>query len=181
MPSVGDPAPEIDAPTTGGGRFVLSDQRGKWVIVFFYVRALTPGWCHEASDFQEHLAELESLNALVVGVSADGAKLQQSFIDKFSLTFPMVPDPTKKAIDDYGARAVLGIVAKRSTFLVDPEGRVAAVWPAVNVERHAEDVIATIRRLSGWPPGRACAPVTTRAPHFGVGRRIRPPSGESWV
>ena len=94
------------------------------------------------------MPELESLNALVVGVSADDAKLQQSFIDKFELTFPMVPDTTKKVIDDYGSRAVLGIVAKRSTFLIDPDGKVAAVWPAVVIEGHADDVIAKIRTLS---------------------------------
>ena len=84
----------------------------------------------------------------MVGVSADNSETQQSFIDKFSLTFPMVPDPTKKVIDDYGVRAVLGIVAKRSTFLIDPNGKVAAVWPAVKVEGHADDVTATVRRLS---------------------------------
>jgi peroxiredoxin Q/BCP len=84
----------------------------------------------------------------VVGVSADDSEAQQPFIDKFSLTFPMVPDPTKKVIDDYGARAVLGIVAKRSTFLIDPDGKVAAVWPAVQVEGHADDVTATIRKLA---------------------------------
>jgi len=94
------------------------------------------------------LAQLESLDALVVGVSADPDARQQSFIDKFSLTFPILPDTTKKVIDAYGARAVLGIVAKRSTFLIDPEGKIAAVWPAVNVEGHAEDVVATIRALS---------------------------------
>jgi thioredoxin-dependent peroxiredoxin len=91
---------------------------------------------------------LESLNALVVGVSADNAERQQSFIDAFSLTFPMVPDTTKKVIEDYGARSVLGIVAKRSTFLIDPAGNVAAVWPAVQIEGHVADVTATIRRLS---------------------------------
>lgn len=85
----------------------------------------------------------------MVGVSADNAEKQQSFIDAFSLTFTMVPDTAKKVIDDYGARGVLGLVAKRSTFLVDPEGRIAAVWPAVKVEGHADDVVATIRRLSG--------------------------------
>jgi peroxiredoxin Q/BCP len=84
----------------------------------------------------------------VVGVSADDSEAQQPFIDKFSLTFPMVPDPTKTVIDDYGARAVLGIVAKRSTFLIDPDGKIAAVWPAVRVEGHADDVTATIRRLA---------------------------------
>jgi peroxiredoxin Q/BCP len=84
----------------------------------------------------------------VVGVSADPADKQQSFIDAFKLTFPMVPDTAKQVIDAYGARSVLGIVAKRSTFLVDPAGKVAAVWSGVNVEGHADDVTATIRRLA---------------------------------
>jgi thioredoxin-dependent peroxiredoxin len=97
------------------------------------------------------LAELESLNALVVGVSADKAATQQKFIDRFALTFPMVPDTAKRVIDDYGAREVLGIVAKRKTFLIDPEGRIAAIWPAVKVEGHVEDVVDTIRRLSSDP------------------------------
>jgi peroxiredoxin Q/BCP len=89
----------------------------------------------------------------VVGVSADPAERQQSFIDKFSLTFPMVPDTARKVIEDYGARAVLGIVAKRSTFLIGPDGKVAAVWPAVEIEGHVDDVTATIRRLSGVGSG----------------------------
>ncbi len=84
----------------------------------------------------------------MVGVSADKPERQQSFIDAFSLTFPMIPDVEKRVIDDYGARAVLGIVAKRSTFLIDPDGTVAATWPAVVIEGHVEDVIATICRLS---------------------------------
>ena len=84
----------------------------------------------------------------MVGVSADNSGTQQSFIDKFSLTFPMVPDNAKEVIDAYGVRAVLGIVATRSTFLIDPNGKVAAVWPAVKVEGHADEVTATIRRLS---------------------------------
>lgn len=104
------------------------------------------------------MAELKSLNALVVGVSADPPERQQSFIDAFSLTFPMIPDTTKKVIDAYGARAVLGIVAKRSTFLIDPDGRVAAVWPAVVIEGHADDVTSAIRKRSGTavdpPTGR---------------------------
>jgi peroxiredoxin Q/BCP len=93
--------------------------------------------------------ELESLNALVVGVSADTAETQKRFIDKFSLTFPMVSDPDKDVIAAYGARAVLGIAAKRSTFLIDPEGIVAHVWPKVVIEGHADDVVGVIRRLSG--------------------------------
>lgn len=89
----------------------------------------------------------------MVGVSADPPERQQPFIDAFSLTFPMIPDTTKKVIDAYGARAVLGIVAKRSTFLIDPDGRVAAVWPAVVIEGHADDVANAIRARSGTAKG----------------------------
>jgi thioredoxin-dependent peroxiredoxin len=88
------------------------------------------------------------LNALVVGVSADRPEIQRRFIDKFGLTFPMVPDPDKVVIDAFGAREVLGLSAKRKTFLIDPEGRVARVWPKVKVEGHADDVVAAIRALT---------------------------------
>lgn len=88
------------------------------------------------------------MNALVVGVSADSPETQRKFIDKFALTFPMLPDKKKQVITAYGAREVLGITAKRSTFLIDPEGHVAAVWPRVKVVGHADDVVATLRRLS---------------------------------
>jgi peroxiredoxin Q/BCP len=88
------------------------------------------------------------LNALVVGVSADKPAVQQRFIDKFGLTFPLVADPGKTIIDAYGAREVLGVTAKRSTFLVAPDGRVARVWTRVSVEGHAEDVIGAVRTLS---------------------------------
>jgi len=84
----------------------------------------------------------------VVGVSADSAKVQQRFVEKFGLAFPMVPNPAKDIVIAYGARGVLGVAAQRSTFLIDPEGRIAHVWPKVSVEGHAEDVVATIRRLS---------------------------------
>jgi peroxiredoxin Q/BCP len=84
----------------------------------------------------------------VVGVSADSAATQRKFIEKFGLTFPLVPDPEKVVIDDWGVRKVLGVTAQRSTFLVDPRGRIAYAWPKVNVEGHGADVIATIRRLS---------------------------------
>jgi len=84
-----------------------------------------------------------------VGVSADKPEIQQRFIDKFELTFPMISDTGKTIIDAYGAREVLGVTAKRSTFLIDPNGTIAHVWPKVHVEGHAEDVIGVIRELAG--------------------------------
>jgi peroxiredoxin Q/BCP len=88
------------------------------------------------------------LNALVVGVSADKPEIQQKFIDKFDLTFPMISDKDKTIIDAYGAREVLGVTAKRRTFLIDPEGVIARAWHKVKLEGHADDVVATIREAS---------------------------------
>ena len=89
------------------------------------------------------------MNALVVGVSADKPEVQQRFIDKFDLTFPMISDTSKEIITAYGAKAVLGVSAKRSTFLIDPQGVIAHVWPQVKLDGHAEDVIDVIRALAG--------------------------------
>ena len=83
-----------------------------------------------------------------MGVSADSVAVQKKFIERFSLTFPMISDTAKKVITGYGAREVLGITAKRSTFLIDPDGRVAHVWPQVKVEGHVDDVVATLRVLT---------------------------------
>ena len=92
---------------------------------------------------------LESLDALVVGVSADSQEVQQRFIEKFGLTFPMISDTSKEIISAFGAREVLGIVAKRSTFLIGPDGHVAHTWPRVSVEGHADDVVNTLKGLAG--------------------------------
>ena len=83
-----------------------------------------------------------------MGVSADSVAVQKKFIERFSLTFPMISDTAKEVITAYGAREVLGITAKRSTFLIDPDGRVAHVWPKVKVEGHVDDVVATLRVLT---------------------------------
>lgn len=84
-----------------------------------------------------------------MGVSADRPEIQQKFIDKFSLTFPLISDTSKAIIDAYGAREVLGVTAKRKTFLVSPDGTIAYVWPKVKVDGHAEDVLGVIRSLAG--------------------------------
>lgn len=84
-----------------------------------------------------------------MGVSADKPEVQQRFIDKFELTFPMISDADKSIITAYGAREVLGVSAKRSTFLIDPQGLIAHVWPRVKLAGHADDVLDVIRTHAG--------------------------------
>lgn len=81
----------------------------------------------------------------MVGVSADKPQIQQRFIDKFELTFPVISDVGRSIIGAYGASKVLGVTAERKTFLIDPDGVVAHVWPKVKVLGHADDVVQTIR------------------------------------
>jgi len=147
IPKAGEVAPDIDAATADGGRFRLADHRGRWVVVYFYPRASTPGCTRESVDFQDHGSELEGLAAVVVGVSADGAAAQMRFIEKHGFTFPMLPDPEHAIIDAYGVLKDTGTSARRVTFLVGPDGRVAEVWGAVKVEGHVSEVVDSIQRL----------------------------------
>ena len=82
-------------------------------------------------------------------MSADKPEVQKRFIDAYGLEFPLVSDTSKQIIDAYGAREVLGVTAKRRTFVVGPDGTIARVWPAVKVEGHAEEVLSAIREMTG--------------------------------
>jgi peroxiredoxin Q/BCP len=85
------------------------------------------------------------VSATVVGISADKPATQLKFVEKFELTFPMIADTGKEIIDAYGAREVLGVTAKRRTFLIGPDGTIVRIWLNVKVEGHAEEVLAAIR------------------------------------
>ena len=84
----------------------------------------------------------------MVGISADKIENQVKFVEKYDLTFPMIPNTAKDIIRAYGAQATLGIAAKRSTFLIGPDGRIAHVWPDVSVGGHVHEVVKAIRALS---------------------------------
>lgn len=85
----------------------------------------------------------------MVGVSADKPESQRRFIEKYGLGYPMVPNPTKDIIAAYGVKAILGLAASRSTFLIGPDGKIARVWAKVSLSTHADDVVGAIRELSG--------------------------------
>jgi peroxiredoxin Q/BCP len=84
-----------------------------------------------------------------VGVSADKQASQLKFIEKYGLTFPMIPDPERHVIDAFGVPMTLGLAAQRSTFLVAPDGHIERVWPKVSVKGHAEEVVSALRQAAG--------------------------------
>ncbi|NOY25899.1 MAG: peroxiredoxin [Oligoflexia bacterium] len=149
MLTPGQPAPPL-AGKTQDGDFNLADHAGKYVIVYFYPKDNTPGCTTEACDFRDHAAELAGHNSVVVGVSRDSVKRHQGFAAKQKLPFPLVADEDGTITTAWGVwrekknygRTYMGIV--RSTFLVAPDGTIAAAWDKVRVKGHVDAVLAAI-------------------------------------
>ncbi|HET7269233.1 MAG TPA: peroxiredoxin [Oleiagrimonas sp.] len=150
MIEIGKSAPKLTGTVTDGSEITLDSLKGQWVVVYFYPKDSTPGCTKEAKDFRDLYPEFRKRNATILGVSRDSLKSHVKFTDKHELPFPLVSDPDEvwcKAFDVirekslYG-RTFLGIV--RSTFLINPEGKLAAEWRKVKVKEHAQAVLAAI-------------------------------------
>jgi len=149
--AVGDPAPDFTLPTADGGSFTLSEHRGKHVVVYFYPAAMTPGCTTQACDFRDNLASLQGAGYEVVGVSPDKPEKLAKFVEKESLTFPLVGNPDKDVLTAWGAfgektmygKTVTGVI--RSTVVVDPDGNVQVAQYNVKAKGH----VAKLRRDLG--------------------------------
>lgn len=150
---VGEQAPDFCLPNQDGKEICLKDFRGKWVILYFYPKDNTPGCTLEAKDFTNHLEEFQKLDAVVLGVSKDSVKSHKRFIEKHGLKITLLSDPEHKVIESYGAWGVKKRYGKeyygtiRSTFIIDPEGKIAAVWYNVRVKGHVEEVKKKLEEL----------------------------------
>jgi peroxiredoxin Q/BCP len=143
IPEPGQQAPEFTLPSQDGSQVSLDSFRGKWVVLYFYPKDNTPGCTIEAHNFQRDLAKYEQHNAVIVGVSVDSTASHQDFCAKQSLTFKLLSDTDKKVVALYGSLGGNGM-ALRNTFLVDPQGKLAEVWTAVNPSVHSEAVLAAL-------------------------------------
>jgi peroxiredoxin Q/BCP len=151
--ALGIPAPNFRLTRDGGDTISLADFKGKKLILYFYPKADTPGCTIEAKDFSRLQADFTKAGAAVVGVSADPVKKQDAFKTKHHLTTPLASDETHEMLEDYGVwgeksmygKTFMGIT--RTTVLIDPDGRVARIWPKVKVDGHAEEVLAAARAL----------------------------------
>lgn len=154
MPRIGDRAPAFTLPAVPGGKVRLSQFRGdKNVVLYFYPRDNTPGCTQEACDFRDNLAALNRRETIVLGVSTDSIESHRKFAEKFSLPFPLLSDEDHAVSEKYGVwvekknygKSYMGI--QRATFLIDRQGKVAAVWPKVKVAGHVAEVAEAISRL----------------------------------
>jgi peroxiredoxin Q/BCP len=150
MPEVGDEAPEVILPDDTGTERRLSDERGKWVVLYFYPKDDTSGCTIEACEFRDANSDIAARDAEVWGVSILGSGSKAAFKRKFGLPFVLLADEKHETAERYGTwvqkqnygRTYWGV--KRSTFLVDPEGKIARSWPTVKAEGHAAEVLAAL-------------------------------------
>jgi peroxiredoxin Q/BCP len=148
MPAVGQQAPAVALPSQDGATVDIKSFKGKWVVLYFYPKDMTPGCTIEAHNFQQDMPKYDKLNAAIVGVSVDKVDSHQEFCTKESLTFKLLSDADKKVVEEYGTLGKGG-VATRSTFLIDPTGKIVQVWPMVNASKHSEEVLAALAEKQG--------------------------------
>jgi peroxiredoxin Q/BCP len=164
-PATGSKAPDIQLPDQDGTLQKLADQRGKWVLVYFYPRDDTPGCTVEACGVRDAWKDFRAHGIEVFGISADSVKRHKKFADKFELPFTLLADEEKRVIRAFGAwgkkkfmgREFDGIL--RQSFLIDPSGKIAKVYPKVKPAEHAaevlEDVLACPERHPSLTQGSA--------------------------
>ncbi len=147
-------APAFSLKATDGSTVKLSDFKGKYVVLYFYPKDDTPGCTREACAFRDRSQEIQDLGAVVLGVSADSVEKHQKFTQKYDLNFPLLADTEHELAEKYGAwreknmygKVSMGI--QRSTYIIDPAGKVAKLWKKVSVDGHDEQVITVLKELT---------------------------------
>jgi thioredoxin-dependent peroxiredoxin len=146
LPQVGQLAPTFTLPSQEGTPVSLDSYRGKWVVLYFYPKDMTSGCTMEAHNFQRDLPKYQAANAVILGVSVDSVDSHKQFCTKDSLTFTLLSDSDKKVVNEYGSLGSFGPmqIAKRNTFLIDPQGKIVKVWTGVDPSHHSEEVLAAL-------------------------------------
>jgi peroxiredoxin Q/BCP len=146
----GSTAPDFHLQDQDEALVDLRSLRGKWVVLYFYPKDSTPGCTTEACDFRDNFRRLSAKGAVVLGVSRDSAKSHRNFREKKELPFSLLVDADAEVCKLYGVwqlkkfmgREFMGIV--RSTFLIDPKGKIAKVWSPVSIKGHVDEVLAAL-------------------------------------
>ena len=150
-----DKAPSFKLPDKDINLISLDNFMGKWVVLYFYPKDNTPGCTTEACDFSVNITDFEKLDAVVIGISPDTPDSHKKFINKYSLKVLLLSDVEHKVIEEYGAwqlkknygKEYMGVV--RSTYIIDPKGKIAYLWKQVSVKDHVTEVGEKLKNLMG--------------------------------
>lgn len=147
---LGSAAPEFKLQDQNGKWRQLKDFRGKWVALYFYPKDQTPGCTTQACEFRDNIFVFRDASAVIVGVSVDDVESHKKFSEKHGLPFPILADSSKETAKKYGVlKSYLGKLelAKRDTFLIDPQGRIVKHYPDVDPKGHSQVVLKDIKEL----------------------------------
>lgn len=148
-PKVGDPAPAFSLPDQDGVNRSLGDFRNQWLVLYFYPRDDTPGCTRQACAFRDDWARLAAMGVSVVGVSVDDAASHLAFAKKYKLPFPLLADKSGEVAGRYGSIRDLVLVkfARRNTFLIDPQGRIAKAYLSASASRNSQEVMEDLLQI----------------------------------
>jgi peroxiredoxin Q/BCP len=149
QPGTGEAAPTFRLQDQNGDWHALEDYRGKWVTLYFYPKDDTPGCTTEACAFRDNIFAFDKIGAVVLGVSLDDVESHAQFAEKYSLPFPLLADTGTETAKAYGVLSSMGSfkMAKRETFLIDPEGNIAKHYAQVSPSDHSEQVLSDLEGL----------------------------------
>lgn len=152
----GDMAPALSLPDQNNKKVSIKELKGKWVVLYFYPKDNTPGCTMEAVYFSHYKKEFEELDAVILGVSPDTVESHCSFIDKHAVTITLLSDTDKTVLQKYDVWEKKKLYGKeyfgvrRSTYLIDPAGRIAWIWKKVKVENHIREVLEKLKELKNY-------------------------------
>jgi len=146
-------APLFKIPSTNKSEYSLKDSLGRYVVIYFYPKDDTPGCTIESNDFNKLLPKFKKLNCDVLGISKDNLKSHNKFRDKYKIKFDLLSDEDLAVLKKYKVwakkkfmgREFMGIL--RTTFLIDPKGKIIKIWENVKVKDHAKDVLDTLNSI----------------------------------
>lgn len=145
----GQNAPDFELPDQQGKTRRLADWRGKWLVLYFYPKNDTPGCTEEACTFRDDWLQLQALGAEVVGISVDSSASHAVFAQKYKLPFPLLADEKGEVAARYGTLSdwVVFKYARRYTFVIDPQGRLAKAYRSVDTAKHSAEIVADLNQL----------------------------------
>jgi peroxiredoxin Q/BCP len=155
MPQIAAQAPAFCLPNQDQEEVCLRDLQGSWIVLYFYPKDNTPGCTTEACEFTVAMPDFSGLGATILGVSPDSPKKHRNFIEKKELGITLLSDEEREVCTAYGVwqlkknygREYMGVV--RTTYIIDPDGQIAAVWKKVRVKGHVEAVREKLAELVG--------------------------------
>ncbi|PKL85802.1 MAG: thioredoxin-dependent thiol peroxidase [Ignavibacteriae bacterium HGW-Ignavibacteriae-1] len=150
---IGSKAPAFSAEVNGGQKFKLSDNLGKWLVLYFYPQDDTETCTKQACDFRDNMERITSVGANVVGVSPDGVKSHDKFTSKYDLNFQLIADESKEICNLYGVigeksmfgKKYMGVI--RTSYIIDPKGEIKMVYNNVQIKGHIDKIIADLETL----------------------------------